>query len=163
MPLLLTKVCLCLEIINDIFLPVIFDAALNKLFSDLWIVRSGFSTWSSVNVLWLMAKKIFVADVCPHKLLVRLKTYTSWKGKNQHRRTVRPSEVRILSMGIHWVFLAHVAGTLFSLWLLTTTLYVPISHRAFVISRSRTLSFASIPSTALFPSSQQSPRNLTRS
>ena len=54
-PLLLAEICECLEIVNDVFLTVPFDAALNELFSYFWVIRSGFGTQSSVNVLRLMA------------------------------------------------------------------------------------------------------------
>ena len=53
--LLLAEIGQRLEIVNDVFLAVPVDAALNEIFTDLCVIRSGFGTRSSVNMLRSMA------------------------------------------------------------------------------------------------------------
>ena len=53
--LLLVEVRQRLEIINAVFLTVPVDAALNEIFTYLWVIRSGFGARSSVYMLRFMA------------------------------------------------------------------------------------------------------------
>ena len=49
--LLLAEVSQRLEIVNDVFLTIPVDAALNEFFTDIRVVRSSFGAWSSINML----------------------------------------------------------------------------------------------------------------
>ena len=68
--LFFTKICKCLEIVDDALITILLETPLIKFPSNLGIVGSSLRSWSSVDMLRTMTEKIFVADVRPNKSMI---------------------------------------------------------------------------------------------
>ena len=59
-----------LKIVDDIFAPILFKAPLNVLPSSVWNIGLDIGPRSTIDMLLVVFKQVFIVDISPNELMI---------------------------------------------------------------------------------------------